>query len=302
MLEGMLVVDKPTGMTSFDVIRRLRRLLGLRALGHTGTLDPNASGVLCVCVGWALKLLRFLDDDHKVYSACAKLGEVTDTDDAEGEVIACHSVAVSEDDVAAELHRLVGIIDQVPPQYSAVKVDGRRAYAQARKGKEVTLSPRKVRIDRIDADPYVAPFISFRVACGKGTYIRSLCRDLGAALGCGAHLSTLRRLESGGATIDQACTFEQLDELVQLGTPLPVVTCWDMLSHLPAVDLSPEAALAISHGRRPQLPEHHPLDTGTIVRLRPEPLGDTAQPLLAVAQVEEGRLLRPIRVRPQAQS
>ena len=301
MLEGMLVVDKPTGMTSFDVIRRLRRVLRLKALGHTGTLDPNASGVLCVCVGWALKLLRFLEDDHKVYRARAKLGEVTTTDDAEGEIVERRTVAVEKERVLACLNQFVGTIEQVPPQFSAIKVAGRRAYERAREGDEVVLAARKVRIDRIDVRSYEAPLLSFDVTCGKGTYIRSLCRDFGVAVRCGAHLEALRRLESGVAKIDDAVRLDSVADLLQSGQPLPLIPCWDMLSHFESVNLSREDGLAITHGRRPLLPDEYSLEPGTMVRLRSDLCSNQQEKplLLAVAQVDEGRCLRPIRVRPQ---
>lgn len=293
MLDGMLVIDKPAGITSFDVIRRLRRILSTRALGHTGTLDPAATGVLCVCVGWGLKLIRFLPDDHKVYDAVIQLGRVTTTDDAEGEVVSESPVDVTEADLRQALSGFVGLIEQVPPAFSAIKVDGKRAYAQARKGHEVKLAARPVRIDRLELEGFEPPRFALRVTCGKGTYIRSLARDLGAVLECGAHLATLRRTESGVARIEQALTIDQVAERVETHQPLPTVSCWDMLSHLPGIDMSPDEVRAIGYGQRIR-PAGLAASEGDLVRL-----ADAPERLFAVGQLVAGGEIKPIRVRPQ---
>lgn len=294
--EGLLVVDKPTGPTSFDVIRRLRGALETRAIGHTGTLDPMASGVLIVCVGWAVKLIRFFRQDQKVYRAEARLGVVTTTDDAEGEVVATHPVNVSAAEVEAALASFTGRIDQRPPVYSALKKQGERAYKRARRGEKVELETRPVRVDAIALESVDLPHVRFEVTCGPGTYIRSLCRDLGEVLGCGGHLTSLRRLANGRFTVDDATPLDALVEAIEAEQP-PFVSASEMLSHLPTLDLDPSLRRRLCQGQRLRLASSSAIQPGSFVRIC-----DDEERLLAVAHVEEqfdgASRLKPVKVRP----
>jgi tRNA pseudouridine55 synthase len=216
-MSGLVIVDKPGGMTSHDVVARIRRLAGTRKVGHAGTLDPMATGVLVVGVDKATRLLGYLTLTEKEYAATIRLGQSTNTDDAEGEVIAAASAAdVSAETLAAEVDRLTGEIMQVPPAVSAVKVGGQRAYKLTRAGAAPELAPRPVTVYeftvtaiRLDGDLLD---VDATVRCSSGTYIRALARDLGAALGTGGHLTRLRRTRVGGYRIEAASTLEQLAE------------------------------------------------------------------------------------------
>src|SRR6266849_314652 len=196
---GLLVVDKPSGMTSRDVVDRAARWFPRRTrLGHTGTLDPLATGILVLCVGAATRLTEYVQRMAKTYHAGLLLGVRSDTDDADGTVLpVVVDVPPSGTQVAEALRSFIGTIDQIPPADSAAKLTGRRAYALARRGEEVVLQPRAVQIHRIDIQQYEYPRLRLEVHCGNGTYIRSLARDLGIVLGCGAMIETLRRTQVG---------------------------------------------------------------------------------------------------------
>ncbi|HET6490577.1 MAG TPA: tRNA pseudouridine(55) synthase TruB [Syntrophales bacterium] len=196
-MNGVIIVDKPAGITSHDVVDRVRKLLGIRKAGHTGTLDPMATGVLAVCVGEATKIASFLTGEDKVYEATMRLGVRTDTQDMTGRVLAEQEPRVTEADVKAVLADFVGTITQVPPQYSAVKVRGKALYQWARKGVNVEPAARQVEIREIRVGTIELPRVSFAVTCSKGTYVRTLCADAGDRLGCGAALERLRRTVSG---------------------------------------------------------------------------------------------------------
>lgn len=211
---GLVVVDKPAGRTSHDVVAHLRRTYGQRRVGHAGTLDPDATGVLLVGLGRVTRLLRFLSGSDKVYRGTVCFGVATDTLDAAGTVLERVPMRLTEADVAAAARRFVGEVHQVPPMVSAVKVGGRRLHEIAREGGEVERAPRVVRIDRIAVESFVDgpyPEVTVVVACGSGTYIRSLAADLGAALGGPAHLAKLRRLAVGPFTLDDAHTLDEVD-------------------------------------------------------------------------------------------
>ena len=208
---GLVIVDKPSGWTSHDVVARLRRTLGTRKVGHAGTLDPMATGVLVVGFGRATRLLGHLMLTEKTYAATVRLGVVTSTDDAEGEVLATAATErVSDDDVRAAVAGQVGEIDQVPSSVSAIKVDGKRAYARVREGEDVELPARRVTIHEAEAGEFRrdgdALDFELRVRCSSGTYIRAIARDIGAALGVGGHLTVLRRTSVGPFTLDDACS------------------------------------------------------------------------------------------------
>jgi tRNA pseudouridine55 synthase len=208
---GILNIDKPRDWTSHDVVGKVRRILGQREVGHSGTLDPMATGVLLVCVGQATRVAEYLTAHDKVYRAGISLGITTDTYDLEGKVTANRAVPdLTHEALSAVLERFVGALDQVPPAYSAIKQEGVPAHRLARRGEAVALAPRRVMIHRITLLGYEPPDVSVEVACGPGTYIRSLAHDLGEALGCGAALSSLVRTHSGDFAVEQSVSLEAL--------------------------------------------------------------------------------------------
>lgn len=249
---GLVVVDKPAGWTSHDVVARLRRLAGTRKVGHAGTLDPMATGVLLVGVGAGTRLLHHLVLADKAYTATIRLGRATTTDDADGEVVSAVSAAeVTEDAVRAAMVPLTGAIQQVPSAVSAVKVDGRRAYQRVRSGEDVTLPPRPVTVHRFAATGFRRPApelldVDVAVECSSGTYVRALARDLGAALGVGGHLTALRRTRVGPFTLAQART---LDELAAAGDPVTLPLTEAVRSAFPGRPVSDAEARELSFGR-----------------------------------------------------
>ena len=242
---GLVVVDKDPGMTSHDVVSRVRRLAGTRKVGHAGTLDPMATGVLVLGVDRATRLLGHLMLTEKAYDATIRLGVATTTDDAEGEVVSTHLLdGVREDVVRTELARFVGEIEQVPTAVSAIKVDGKRAYARVRDGEQVELKARPVTIHELVVHEVDLPDVRISVRCSSGTYIRAIARDLGAALGVGGHLTALRRTAVGSFDLSVARTLEQLTDDF---TVLPIADA--ARASFPAVDLDDEQAAHVRFGR-----------------------------------------------------
>jgi tRNA pseudouridine55 synthase len=248
-MDGLLVIDKPQGMTSFDVVRRVRQLLRTRRVGHAGTLDPLATGVLPVAVGEATRLLQFIMDDAKSYRATFKLGEITDTQDALGTILERRPLTgFDEQQIPAAARSLVGAIQQIPPMYSALKRDGVPLYRLARQGIEVERSAREVEIRRLEVIDVQLPFVTLEVDCSKGTYVRTLGHDLGLALGTGAHLTALRRLRSGPCVEDDCVSLEDLatrDPAMFLLPPSAALRCY------PALEVTEEAARGLRHGIPP---------------------------------------------------
>jgi tRNA pseudouridine55 synthase len=239
---GVVVIDKPAGWTSHDVVAKSRGVIGTRKVGHSGTLDPDATGVLVLGVGNATRLLRFLTELPKRYEGEIVLGTETTTLDAAGEITAIHDMsAVTDDQVRAAANRLTGNLMQVPPMVSAIKIDGKRLHELAREGKEVDRPPRPVRVDRFDVEPVGGARGVWRcvVDCSSGTYIRSLAADLGTALGGGAHLRSLRRTSVGGFTLDDAGTIES-------PTLLPISAA---VQHLESAIVDDDTAVLVGHGR-----------------------------------------------------
>ena len=239
---GVVVIDKPAGWTSHDVVAKSRGVIGTRKVGHSGTLDPDATGVLVLGVGHATRLLRFLAELPKRYEGEIVLGTETTTLDAAGEITATHDMsAVTDDQVRTAANRLTGDLMQVPPMVSAIKIDGKRLHELAREGKEVDRPPRPVRVDRFDVEPVEGARGVWRcvVDCSSGTYIRSLAADLGTALGGGAHLRSLRRTSVGGFTLDDAGTIES-------PTLLPVSAA---VQHLELALVDEDTAVLVGHGR-----------------------------------------------------
>jgi tRNA pseudouridine55 synthase len=260
-------VDKPRGPTSFEVVQRVRRALRADKAGHTGTLDPMATGVLAVCVGDAVKVQQYFVDGDKVYEADVAFGVATDTEDAEGrEVERGDPGALTAAIVEAALPRFVGEIEQVPPMYSAVRVGGRRLHEAARAGESVDRAPRRVRVHGIDLAGFEEPRDGLArarllVRCGKGTYVRTLAADLGRAVGVPAHLTSLRRTSASGFALSQATP---LEDLLRLGAEAPdrlaerVIPLVAALDFMPAVALSSEQARDVAHGRAVPLPSLPP--------------------------------------------
>ena len=239
-VEGLLLVDKPGGVTSHDVVDVVRRNLGTRKVGHAGTLDPMATGLLLVGVGRATRLLRFLGGLPKTYEGTMRLGIETTTLDADGDVVRETTVDVTDVHVRDAMRTLVGESLQRPPAFSAVKVGGRKLYEAAREGERLEAEPRPVRVDAFDLLSYEAPDATFRVTCSGGTYVRVLAADVGAALGCGAHLVALRRTAIGPYGVGDAVPPDGVTE------PLPLDAA---VGHLPRLDLEADEAEAASHGR-----------------------------------------------------
>ncbi|GAB4570655.1 MAG: tRNA pseudouridine(55) synthase TruB [Anaerolineae bacterium] len=248
---GFLNLNKPVGPTSHDVVARVRRLTHVRKVGHAGTLDPLASGVLVICLGPATRLSDYAMHTTKQYRATVRLGAVTDTYDAEGQVVAEYSVpALDRAAIEAALARFQGEIEQVPPMYSAIKQGGKKLYELARAGQEVARPPRKVTIEHIELVTLDLPELVLDVTCSSGTYIRSLAHDLGAALGTGAYLAGLVRTASGPFHIQDAVTLEDFEDAVQAGNWRQLVLPPDIaLQALPAVHLTPEQAAGVLHGQ-----------------------------------------------------
>jgi len=238
-VEGLLLVDKPKGRSSHDVVDAVRRSLGTRKVGHAGTLDPMATGLLVLGVGRATRLLRFLGDLPKTYEGTARLGVETDTLDAEGRVLRTAEVRVTASRVRRAMRALVGASLQRPPAYSAVRVGGRRLYEAARAGERLEAAPRPIRVEAFDLLGFEPPKVRFRVVCSGGTYVRVLVADVGLALGCGAHLARLVRTAIGPFRLEDASAPD---------APGPLLPLERAVEHLPRLVLEPEEARVARHG------------------------------------------------------
>lgn len=250
-VHGILNVDKPPGRTSFQVVALVRKLSVVKKVGHAGTLDPPATGVLLVCLGNAARISEYLMELPKTYRGSVRLGIATDTYDATGTTVFEGAArAVDEAALRTALDTLRRQEEQVPPSYSAVKVGGTPAYRLARAGRPVSLRPRKARIDRIDLLSYEPPDVELEVRCGKGTYIRTLADDLGRLLGCGAHLAALRRTAVGPFDVDDAVSLDRLEAAFAAGAWRDLLLPLDYgLGHFPAAYLDVEAEQDVRHGR-----------------------------------------------------
>jgi tRNA pseudouridine55 synthase len=251
-MNGVIIVDKPAGITSHDVVDRVRKLLGIKKAGHAGTLDPMATGVLAVCVGEATKIASFLTGDDKVYEATMRLGVRTDTQDMTGRVLAEQETRVTDEDVKAVLAGFVGTITQVPPQYSAVKVRGKALYKWARKGVNVEAAARRVNIREIHVRDIALPLVSFTVTCSKGTYVRTLCADAGDRLGCGAALERLHRTASGIFRAENAVSLEgDSDAGIQAKLGRALIPTRHALTGMPDVLIPPLLEQRVMKGHQP---------------------------------------------------
>jgi len=253
-MNGVLVIDKHQGVTSFDIVRQVRRLCKVRRVGHAGTLDPLATGVLPVAVGWSTRLVEYMMAGDKSYQATMKMGAFTDTQDSEGQIL--EEKDWQHVDRAAFDHAILGFvgdIEQLPPMYSALKKDGKPLYQLARQGIEVERQLRPVHITSLVIDDFAPPFVTFTVHCSKGTYVRTLCHDLGLKLNCGAHMTALRRLSCGTFDTTVSYTLEELQELVEQGKPLPFLTPAEVLADWPALTVSGAVLGRLQDGVAPDM-------------------------------------------------
>lgn len=283
---GILLVDKPRGPTSHDVVRRVRGLLNARRVGHTGTLDPFATGLLLLCVGSATRLAEYLTGLDKTYRTTFVLGTRTTTHDPEGEVVSTDGgwAGMDRGRIEDALATLRGTILQRPPAFSAKKVGGEAAYRKARRGEVVELAPVEVRVERLDLIGMSLPFLELDVRCSSGTYVRALARELGEALGVGSHVTELRRTEVGRFHVDEAVSFGDLEGG---GSRAKWISPVGALAHLPRLELNPEDARRLTQGGRVALTESVP-EGSPIAVVR-------GADLIAVASVEGGTL-RPHKV------
>jgi tRNA pseudouridine55 synthase len=255
VLEGILNLDKPAGITSHDAVNQIRRLAGQRRVGHAGTLDPLATGVLLLGLGRATRLLEYLAGQPKRYEGTIRLGQVTTTYDAEGEIVAELPVTVSEDGVRATLDQFRGPIVQIPPAFSAIKRAGQPLYKLARRGLEFEPPPRQVTIYELELLSYDPPFLFIGLECSAGTYVRSLANDLGQSLGCGGHLTALRRTAFGAFVVSAAASLDSLTAEKVHDLLLPPDAA---VAHLPRLDLGGAAAESLRHGRPVPCQSDHP--------------------------------------------
>ncbi|WP_376696978.1 tRNA pseudouridine(55) synthase TruB [Wenzhouxiangella sp. EGI_FJ10305] len=251
MTNGILLLDKPKGITSNAALGRAKRIIGIKKAGHAGTLDPMASGLLVLCFGQATKVAAFLLDADKRYEAEVCLGTTTDSEDAEGEVLERKPVpSLDQAQIEAVLERFRGPIEQIPPMHSALKHKGERLYDLARRGETIERPPRSVVIHALELIENEGDTLHLKVTCSKGTYIRSLARDIGEALDCGAHLAGLRRIASAPFDIDDAVGLEALESLTRDQAQALLVPPDRALEHLPAVELDAQASQRILQGQR----------------------------------------------------
>lgn len=308
-LDGVLLLDKPLGLSSNDALIKAKRLLQALKAGHTGTLDPLATGLLPLCFGEATKFSQDLLEADKTYEARVRLGETTTTGDAEGEVLLTRDVTVDEAAIRAVLPQFTGPISQVPPMYSALKRDGKPLYEYARAGQTVEREARDITIhslELLECSLPDAPEFTFRVTCSKGTYVRTLAEDIGEALGCGAHLRALRRTAVGPLTLDGAVTLEDLSAIDQPQRVEKLAPVDALLKTLPTVWLDDTLATRFGHGQRLRLDDARCPQTlrtcalshegGIEVKVYAEASGDVAARLLGVARLDSEALLTPQRL------
>lgn len=248
-MNGIIIIDKPLGRTSHDMVYEMRKVTGIKKIGHTGTLDPMATGVLPVCIGSATKMADMLTLSDKSYIAELVLGRTTDTQDADGKVLTECEVNCSEEEIRCAVNSFVGEIEQVPPMYSAIKQNGKKLYELARQGIEVERKPRKVTINSIDILEISGERVKIDVSCSKGTYIRTLCEDIGKKLGVGAYMNTLRRTRTGQFTIEESHTLSEIKELKENGGIESIIIPADrMFAEYPSVMLNPKQVKSVTNG------------------------------------------------------
>ncbi|MEG9498899.1 tRNA pseudouridine(55) synthase TruB [Mannheimia indoligenes] len=292
-IHGVFLLDKPQGMSSNDVLQKVKRIFQANKAGHTGALDPLATGMLPICLGEATKFSQFLLDSDKRYLVTAKLGERTDTSDAEGEIVETREVNVTESDILANLEQFRGDILQVPTMFSALKHNGKPLYEYARAGITIEREARPITIFELNFIEYNAPFLTLEVHCSKGTYIRTLIDDLGEVLGCGAHVTMLRRTSVANYPIDKMLSYADLQNLAE-NQPLAELDCHLLpmdtaVSNLPKINLTEQQTKAVGFGQRVRF--DNPNQIYGLVRL----YSDNAQ-FLGVAEVTCDNVIRPNRM------
>ena len=282
-MDGIVNVDKPLGITSHDVVYRLRRILKTKKIGHTGTLDPEASGVLPMCVGRGTKLAEYLTAADKQYMARLQLGAFTDTQDASGEILERFQVDVTEERIYDAVKSFTGDILQIPPMFSAINIDGKKLYELAREGKTVEREPRKITIHKIEIKniDLEKSCVDMLVDCSKGTYIRTLCNDIGAYLGCGGYMSALRRTKSGRFEIEKSYTLEEIERMADAQDFGFLVPVGEALSEYKKIVLAERNANKVRNGIKISV---EGLAEGEIYRVF-----DEKNRFLALAQQDQGR-------------
>ena len=293
-IDGVLLLDKPVGLSSNDALIKAKRLLRAKKAGHTGTLDPFATGLLPLCFGEATKFSQDLLDADKTYETVLHLGLTTATGDTEGEVIATRGVDVTREQIEAVLPRFRGAIEQVPPMYSALKRDGKPLYEYARAGITLEREARPVTIHLLEFIDFQAPYLRLRVSCSKGTYIRVLGEDIGEALGCGAHLQALRRTQVGHLALSQSITLEMLEGLPEEQRQALLAPVDALLSSFPKIGLNDDLAKRFLHGQRLALGKEQLVLPETLGRFRVYRESDGQ--LLGSAQLQEYSILAPERL------
>ncbi len=286
-MDGILVINKATGMTSHDVVARVRKVLKQRRVGHAGTLDPAASGVLPICVGQATRVAEYLSESGKAYEAVITFGIVTDTYDAEGSITRTSDTsALTIEQISAVLPHFIGPQQQMPPRYSAIKIQGQPAYKRMRAGEEVIVEPRAITISHLRVLDWHTPHLTLAVECSKGTYIRSLAYDLGEALSCGAYLSALVRTRSGPFTLADSITLEQLAAEQETNTLTHGLFSADAaLRDYPALVLDEATTARVLHGNAFHITAS-PLPSSTLARVY-----NHEQRLIAIAAWDEQQKL-----------
>jgi len=292
-VHGVLLLDKPLGLSSNDALQKAKRLFRAEKAGHTGTLDPLATGLLPLCFGAATKFSQISLDADKTYRATLKLGIKTSTADAEGEVVQQREVNVTRDEIDMACDRFTGEIDQLPPMHSALKRDGKALYEYARAGIEVEREARRITIHGIAIIDWQHDQLTIDVCCSKGTYIRTLAEDIGEALGCGAHLSALRRTASGPLSIDAACTLEQLSAMTEAERDDKLLQADTLLADWPVVRLDDEGAGRFLSGVRRRLPL---ADAPRVRVYGPQPKAFLGSGHITAGELISTRLLSPLEV------
>lgn len=290
-MDGLLLIDKPLGTTSFDVVKRVREVANISGVGHTGTLDPQASGLLPIVVGKCTKLARFLSLEMKAYDFEMQLGVETETGDVEGEVVReSRWEHVTRGDLVGAADAFIGKIEQVPPLYSAVKIDGRRAYELAREGVDFELEARPVFVDCLEVTDFDPPRVRLHTRCGSGTYVRALVRDLAGAVGSCAYTTAIRRTAVGEFDVEEAVSLDRLDSESVQSSMLPPL---ELMRGLPMYDAAPSEATALGYGQRIPIVDVD-VELKDVVAV-----ADRDDELVAVTRVVEGRYglqLKPERV------
>ncbi len=248
-MDGIIVINKEEGFTSHDVVAKLRGILHMKRIGHTGTLDPMATGVLPVCIGQGTRLAELLTDKTKTYRAVLHLGVTTDTQDCTGSILKERQVSVTEEQLRNVVESFLGEYWQIPPMYSALKVQGKRLYELAREGKEVERAPRRVEFYGIEIQKIEFPFVTMEISCSKGTYIRTLCHDIGEKLGCGGCMEQLQRICTGGYTLEQSHTLREVEEFMKSGRIQELlIPIQDVLAEYPVLSCLSSADRLLNNG------------------------------------------------------